>query len=68
MNNYMKSVKKMACGIVEMMVHGLKIQPMTVLSKLLMVTLFSSHDQPFNDSSNVNGKGDVVGLCFSNLL
>ncbi|PIN03693.1 Iron/ascorbate family oxidoreductase [Handroanthus impetiginosus] len=35
-NDYISSVKKMACQILEMLADGLKIQPRNVFSKLLM--------------------------------
>ncbi|KAF2286185.1 hypothetical protein GH714_011482 [Hevea brasiliensis] len=36
LNDYISAVKKMACDILEMMADGLRIQPRTVFSKLLM--------------------------------
>ncbi|XP_016724317.1 gibberellin 2-beta-dioxygenase 1 isoform X1 [Gossypium hirsutum] len=71
LNSYMKSVKKMACEILEMMADGLKIQPRNVLSKLLMDEESDSvfrvnhyppcpNVQPLN--GNGNGNGDVIGF------
>ncbi|KAE8712998.1 Gibberellin 2-beta-dioxygenase 1 [Hibiscus syriacus] len=70
LSNYMKSVKKMACEILETIADGLKIQPRNVLSKLLMDEESDSifrvnhyppcpHVQP----ANANGSnGDVIGF------
>ncbi|KAE8703356.1 Gibberellin 2-beta-dioxygenase 1 [Hibiscus syriacus] len=69
LGNYMKSVKKMACEILEVMADGLKIQPRNVLSKLLMDEESDSvfrvnhyppcpQVQPLNENDN----GDVIGF------
>ncbi|KAE8680057.1 Gibberellin 2-beta-dioxygenase 1 [Hibiscus syriacus] len=72
LSNYMKSVKKMACEILETMADGLKIQPRNVLSKLLMDEESDSifrvnhyppcpHVQPVN-ANDSNSNGDVIGF------
>ncbi|XVE63253.1 hypothetical protein DITRI_Ditri07aG0005100 [Diplodiscus trichospermus] len=66
LNDYMSSVKKMACEILEMMADGLKIQPRNVLSKLLMDEQSDSvfrlnHYPPYSDVQPLNG-GNVIGF------
>ncbi|KAL4273434.1 hypothetical protein GQ457_13G005070 [Hibiscus cannabinus] len=71
LSDYMKSVKKMACEILETMADGLKIQPRNALSKLLMDEESDSvfrvnHYPPCPDvepvNANGNGNGDVIGF------
>ncbi|KAK8648237.1 hypothetical protein V6N13_128997 [Hibiscus sabdariffa] len=71
LGDYMKSVKKMACEILETMADGLKIQPRNALSKLLMDEESDSvfrvnHYPPCPDvepvNANGNGNGDVIGF------
>ncbi|GMJ10023.1 gibberellin 2-oxidase 1, Arabidopsis thaliana gibberellin 2-oxidase 1 [Hibiscus trionum] len=70
LSDYMKSVKKMACEILETMADGLKIQPRNALSKLLMDEESDSvfrvnHYPPCPNVQplNPNGSnGDVIGF------
>ncbi|KAK8706387.1 hypothetical protein V6N13_049956 [Hibiscus sabdariffa] len=70
LGDYMKSVKKMACEILETMADGLKIQPRNALSKLLMDEESDSvfrvnHYPPCPDVQPVNANGtngDVIGF------
>ncbi|GAV60883.1 2OG-FeII_Oxy domain-containing protein/DIOX_N domain-containing protein [Cephalotus follicularis] len=66
LNDYISSVKRMACEILETMADGLKIQPRNVFSKLLMDdqsdSLFRlNHYPPCPDIQSMNG-GNMIGF------
>ncbi|KAK3027289.1 hypothetical protein RJ639_041110 [Escallonia herrerae] len=65
-NDYVSSVKKMACEILELLADGLKIQQRNVFSKLLMDEQSDSvfrlnHYPPCPESQELNG-GNLIGF------
>nr|AAT92094.1 GA 2-oxidase 2 [Nerium oleander] len=65
-NDYVSSVKKMACEILELMAEGLNIQPKNVFSKLLMDEQSDSvfrlnHYPPYPDLQELHGR-NLIGF------
>ena len=65
LNSYTSLVKKMACGILELMAEGLKIQQRNVFSKLLMDeqsdSIFRVNHYPACPELAVNGE-NLIGF------